>query len=276
MERRAFLRRFGGPASLGGVSTLAGCSTLGFLGSDEPFTVSVEYDGSWSGSVGSEDGQRSVEGTGPARFEVDGDVVSAVAQKRSPGSGQLTVRIAVGDDVVKRQSTTARFGTVSVSHRRGEEDDVDGETIRPRTETADPEREREQDRAALAALEVERVGTYASGSEGYVFVTVEVRNPTSDGIGAGVVAELNLDGRDYTYRRERFLPIESGTSETQSIGFPEIVEDGPDIGSVADFSPQGSENAVRCEQVAETGYECETPDYTAHVTFVPEYEVRGE
>lgn len=128
MDRRTFLRS---SASVASVSAIAGCSSLGILGSTGPFTVTIDYPGSWGGSVGSEDGQRSVQGSGTEQFEIEGDIVSAVAQKRDTGSGRLTVTIAVGDNVVKRQSTTARFGAVSVSHRRGGDDEVSGNNNEP-------------------------------------------------------------------------------------------------------------------------------------------------
>ncbi|WP_363466523.1 hypothetical protein [Halogeometricum borinquense] len=274
MDRRTFLRS---SASVASVSAFAGCSALGILGSSGPFTVTIDYPGSWGGSVGSPDGQRSVQGSGTEQFEIEGDIVSAVAQKRDAGTGRLTVSIAAGDNVVKRQSTTAQYGTVSVSHRRGSGDDVsgDGGANQQQEQTQNQEQEREQDRQALESLEVEQVQTYVSESEGGIFVTFQVRNPTSDGIGAGAVVELSVSGQDYTYQEQKFLPIEAGTSEELSAFFPEIVQDGPDIGSVDGMSPQGSENAVTCESISEHGYECEAPDYTAHVTFVPEYEVRG-
>lgn len=118
MNRRTLLRSSVSVASLAAIS---GCSSLGGSG---PFTVTIDYNGQWSGSVGSEDGQRSVQGSGRREFEIEGDVVSAVAQKRDARSGRLTVSIASGNNVLKRQSTTAQYGTVSVSHRKGGDDEV--------------------------------------------------------------------------------------------------------------------------------------------------------
>lgn len=118
MNRRTLLRSSVSVASL---SAISGCSSLGGSG---PFTVIIDYNGQWSGSVGSEDGQRSVQGSGRGEFEIEGDVVSAVAQKRDARSGRLTVSIASGNNVLKRQSTTAQYGTVSVSHRKGGDDEV--------------------------------------------------------------------------------------------------------------------------------------------------------
>ena len=255
------------------LSGLAGCAALG---SDEPFTVTVDYSGSWSGSVGDEDGQRTVEGAGTEQYEIEGDIVSATAQKRDGGSGRLTVSIAVGDSVVKRQSTTAQYGVVSVSHRRGGEDDVDddGDGTQQRARTQSQDRQREEERRELERLVVEGVETYVSEAEGGIFVTFRVRNPTADGISAGAVVELSRSGQEYTYEERVLLPIEAGTTENRSAFVPEVVDDGPDIGSVAGLSPRGSENAVTCESVSDQGYECETPDYTASVTFVPESEVR--
>lgn len=83
-------------------------------------TVRVSYDGEWSGNVGSTASQRSVDGSGEETFEVDVeesfDAVSAVFQKMDEGDGELVVEIVDGGEVVAEQSTTAEFGTVSVSY----------------------------------------------------------------------------------------------------------------------------------------------------------------
>jgi hypothetical protein len=269
MDRRAFLRS---TATVASVSAISGCSTLGILGGNKPFTVIINYSGSWSGSVGSEDGQRSVQGSGREEFEVEGDIVSAVAQKRDASRGRLTVLIAVGDNVVKGKYTTAQYGTVSVSHRRGGEDEVSGEVNlnEEQQETENPEQEREEDRQELSNLEVDEVRTYADSDD--IWVIVRVTNPTSEGSGADAVAELNINGRQFT--KSRFLPIEPGTTEERMIPFSEgeINSDGPDVGPTDDLSPQGDENAVICEKTTEYEYQCDTPDYDVTVSIVPDYE----
>lgn len=80
-------------------------------------TVEVDYSGSWSGSVGDDESQRSVDGSGTEEFEVNPDsmVVSGTFQKDDDSSDELTVRIKQDGEVVNEQSTTAEYGVVSVS-----------------------------------------------------------------------------------------------------------------------------------------------------------------
>jgi len=85
--------------------------------------IRVSYDGAWTGNVGVADGGRSVEGTGIESFAIDVDPsfdsVSAVFQKDDEGTGTMTVRIIEDGTVVAERSTSAEFGTVSVSHTVG-------------------------------------------------------------------------------------------------------------------------------------------------------------
>jgi hypothetical protein len=84
-------------------------------------TQGVEY----SGSYGTSQGQRSVDGAlgaEPEDYEVDAqtgrfefDVITATFQKRSPGPGTLRVEIVSEGEVVASQETTAEYGVANVS-----------------------------------------------------------------------------------------------------------------------------------------------------------------
>ena len=79
--------------------------------------VQVSGSGSWSGSYGDTSGQQSVDGSGTQTFQMDNpDIVSAVFQKKSGGSGTLTVEIIENGNVVESKSTSAEYGVVTVSH----------------------------------------------------------------------------------------------------------------------------------------------------------------
>ena len=79
----------------------------------------------YSGSYGTAQGQRSVDGilgSGPNEYDVEArtgrfefDVISATLQKRSPGGGTLRVEIPSKGKVVASQETTAEYGVASVS-----------------------------------------------------------------------------------------------------------------------------------------------------------------
>ena len=72
----------------------------------------------FSGALGNIDATRTVDGTTPQDFPLEGvdtglfsgDVVSANAQKMSAGAGTLTVQILVDGEVVKEATTTAEYG----------------------------------------------------------------------------------------------------------------------------------------------------------------------
>jgi hypothetical protein len=85
-------------------------------------TQGVQY----SGSYGTPQGQRTVDGTlgvEPDEYDVEGvetgafefDVVTANFQKRSQGPEALRVEIVSGGEVVAAQETTAAFGVASVT-----------------------------------------------------------------------------------------------------------------------------------------------------------------
>lgn len=82
-----------------------------------PVEIHVDYWASWSGSVGTESRQVSVDGRGPRTMTIDGypEVVSATIQKQDDYSDELLVEIAVDGEVVASQGTYAEYGVVSLS-----------------------------------------------------------------------------------------------------------------------------------------------------------------
>lgn len=81
------------------------------------YTVKISYDGSWRGALGGDGSIRSVSGSGTETFELDGEpsIISANAQKKDSGSGELTVTILENGEEVSSQSTTAEFGVAQTS-----------------------------------------------------------------------------------------------------------------------------------------------------------------
>jgi hypothetical protein len=108
MDRRRFL-------GVGAVIISTGLT--GCFGGGGGTTVRIDYSGSWQGSIGSSGSQRSIQGSGSESYDVDADIISAVVQKRDNGRGTLTVEIREGGEVERAQSTSAQYGTVSVSYR---------------------------------------------------------------------------------------------------------------------------------------------------------------
>lgn len=91
----------------------------GSSGSDGEADIRVRIitDGEWSGSVGTLESSRSVDGEGETTIDINdsADSVSASIQKEAQNDRELTVQILRGDTVLKESSTTAEFGVVSVS-----------------------------------------------------------------------------------------------------------------------------------------------------------------
>jgi len=82
--------------------------------------VKVSYSGSWSGCYGDTGSMTSVDGYGTKSYYLKNpDIVSAVFQKMDDGHGTLTVEIIDNGEVVERESTSATYGVVSVSHSFG-------------------------------------------------------------------------------------------------------------------------------------------------------------
>jgi hypothetical protein len=86
-------------------------------GAEGSISVRIEYEGEWSGAVGSEGSTRSVDGSGPEEIELEGDpsVVSANAQKQDDSADELTVQILQDGEIIAEESTTAAYGVASVS-----------------------------------------------------------------------------------------------------------------------------------------------------------------
>ncbi|WP_135827293.1 hypothetical protein [Halorussus halobius] len=89
--------------------------------SEAAYTVRVEFDGEWQGSITTDGSSRSVQGSGTESFTVTGDpfIVSANAQKQSDGDGELTVQIREDGEVISEQSTTAAHGVAQVTSESG-------------------------------------------------------------------------------------------------------------------------------------------------------------
>ncbi|WP_280536612.1 hypothetical protein [Halopenitus sp. POP-27] len=86
--------------------------------SGSSYEVRIEYDGEWSGAVGSGGSASSVDGSGTETIEIDGDpdIISANAQKQEANSDELVVQILKDGEVVKESSTTAEYGVAQVSY----------------------------------------------------------------------------------------------------------------------------------------------------------------
>ncbi len=79
--------------------------------------VIVDYLGKWSGSISSESGTRSIEGSGKKSFDLGniGGHVTANVQKKDGGSDILAIFITKDGDIVASQKTSAGYGVVQVS-----------------------------------------------------------------------------------------------------------------------------------------------------------------
>jgi hypothetical protein len=110
----------------GGGSSGGGGVGGGSGGEEKPDKVVARASGTegikFFGNVGTLDEDRAVEGTVPASYPIKGfdtserstDTVTMVAQKYGR-QGKLTCQIVVGGEVVKQASTTANYGTCTVT-----------------------------------------------------------------------------------------------------------------------------------------------------------------
>jgi len=78
------------------------------------FTIQIESNTSWSGSIGADASSRTIEGYGGETWEVTGTIAVAVIQKQTD-CGYLTVSILQGGRVLDSQTTSAAYGVVTVS-----------------------------------------------------------------------------------------------------------------------------------------------------------------
>ena len=93
-------------------------SSSGSGSSGVNFSVRVDYNGDWSGSVASDGSASSIQGSGRKTISIDGspNVISANAQKKDDSSATLTIRILENGKVVKTASTSAAYGLAQVSY----------------------------------------------------------------------------------------------------------------------------------------------------------------
>jgi hypothetical protein len=78
------------------------------------FSIKIESNTSWSGSIGADGSSRTIEGYGSETWKVTGTIAVAVIQKQTE-YGYLTVSILRDGRVLDSQTTTAAYGVVSVS-----------------------------------------------------------------------------------------------------------------------------------------------------------------
>lgn len=78
------------------------------------FTIQIESDTSWAGSIGADGSSRSIEGSRSETWSVTGTIAVAVIQKQTE-YGYLRVSILKDGRVLDSQTTTAAYGVVSVS-----------------------------------------------------------------------------------------------------------------------------------------------------------------
>jgi hypothetical protein len=82
--------------------------------------VAVDYNGTWSGNMGTMTKSRNINGTGPQEFTMNQGndsafIISAFAQKSDASNDTLTISIEDGNGtVIRTQSTNAAYGVASV------------------------------------------------------------------------------------------------------------------------------------------------------------------
>lgn len=80
--------------------------------------VSVNYQGTWNGTISDNTGNRTVHGTSSNRYNLGPNpgIVSVTFRKTDNSTLPLRVQILQGSNVLESQSTNAPFGVVSISH----------------------------------------------------------------------------------------------------------------------------------------------------------------
>ncbi len=82
--------------------------------------IVVDYNGTWSGNMGTMTKARNINGTGHQEFTMDQGndsafIVSAFAQKRDASNATLTISIEdTNGTMIRTQSTNASYGVASV------------------------------------------------------------------------------------------------------------------------------------------------------------------
>ena len=77
--------------------------------------VKIEYENSWTGNIQGDTG-KSVDGEGTETFDVIGEIIVASAQKGDDSGEPLTISIIAGGEIVRTETTTAKYGIASVSY----------------------------------------------------------------------------------------------------------------------------------------------------------------
>ena len=85
------------------------------------YTVYIEFEGEWQGSITAGGSSRSIQGTGSKKFEITGDayMVAANAQKETDGDRKLTVQIVSNNKILGEASTTASYGVAQATSQGG-------------------------------------------------------------------------------------------------------------------------------------------------------------
>lgn len=102
------------------VSLLGHAGPLGGNGGTA-WTIQVEgtrgatFTGSYDVVSGGSSTQKSVQGTVPASYQVNGDIVSVAFQKQTGDAAQLVVKLVKDGATVKQTDTTAAYGAVAVA-----------------------------------------------------------------------------------------------------------------------------------------------------------------
>lgn len=85
---------------------------------ESPFSVRIQYNDAWQGSISTGGSSRSISGDGTKTIDIEGspNIISVNAQKQDDSDEELTVQILENDEVVKEASTTASYGLAQVSY----------------------------------------------------------------------------------------------------------------------------------------------------------------
>lgn len=105
----------------GGDTSGNGGDTGASESSGPAYAVRVDYDGEWGGAIsvtgGGDSTTESIGGTGTTTIEITGEpsIISANAQKRDGGAGEITVQIIQDGDVVSEASASTEYGMAQTS-----------------------------------------------------------------------------------------------------------------------------------------------------------------
>lgn len=103
--------------------------------SEVAYTVRIEFEGEWQGSITAGTETKSIDGTGTETYTITGNpyIVAANAQKETGGSGRLTVQILKDGEVIGKESTTAAYGLAQATSEDGS--DIEGGSGTTKTTT---------------------------------------------------------------------------------------------------------------------------------------------